>query len=379
MNLTRFLTVFRKSFLEQLRSPWEVVLVLSIGPAFVLLYWLFFSGGSTSYQLLVLDQDRGPHGAAFTSQVAELAYPGGQPLLHVTAIDSRTSAEQRLRDREASALVILPPDFSARLDTMKQDLQSGKQVSTADGAPVILSGDLTNPTYSIASVLTLSVLEDYLREAAGQPRPVTIVEEPLGGSATRSEFETYIPGLLVVAVVMMLFTAAMRVTGELESGGLKRLALTQVTPLEFLSGVSLVQLLVGLATILLTFGVAVMLGFHSQGPLWVAVLVGLLSAFSVIGVGLIVASFARSTTEAFIAGNFPMFLLMFFSGGVFPLPRNPLFDLIPQTHAVVALNKVLTLGVGLGGVWREMVALVGLSVLYFAIGIWVFGRRVMRK
>ncbi len=388
--MRRFRAVFRKSFLEQTRQIWELALILLIAPAFVLVYWLFLGGGSTSYSLLVLNQDTGSHGAQLTEAIAGLAYPDGKPILKVKTAADRASAETRLRDRDAAALLVIPLDFSSRLDGFRTAGGGAAAASAAaQGDPLVLSGDLTNPTYAVAAVLAGGVVEDYQRAATGQPRPVAVAEQPLGGSATRSEFETYVPGLLVVSMVMMLFTAAMRVTSEVEKGGIKRLVLTGVTPLEYLAGVSAVQMLVGTAAVLLTFGTAVALGFRSQGPLWLAVLIGVLSFFSVIGVGLIVAAFSRTAMEALIIANFPMVLMMFFSGGVFPIQRIPLFtlagrsfalfDILPQTHAVLALNKVLTLGVGPGAVTYEIGMVLLLSCIYFMVGVAVFDRKVFHK
>ena len=79
---------------------------------------------------------------------------------------------------------------------------------------------------------------------------------------------------------------------------------------------------------------------------------------------------------------------MFFSGGVYPIPRIligqiaginvSIYDIIPPTHAVVALNKILTLGSGIDEVLYELVSLVILSLLYYGIGIWLFKRRHMQ-
>ncbi len=383
--MRRFFAVFRKSLLEQVRSPWELALILLFVPVFVLLYWLFFGGGSTSYSLLVLNQDAGPHGAQLVQAIAGMAYPNGDAILKVKPVSSRSAAETSLRNREAAGLLVIPADFSARVDGFGAAASPGSDST----APLVISGDLTNPSYAVAAGLTNAVIEEYLRQATGQLRPVAIVEQPLGGSAARSEFETYVPGLLVVAVVLMLFTAAMRVTSEVEKGGVKRLRLTRVTALEYLAGVSAVQMLVAFTAVLLAFLTAVALGFHSQGPLWLAVLISVLSAFSVIGAGLIVAAFSRSATEALILANFPMVLMMFFSGGVFPVPSIPLFtiagrtfglfDLLPQTHAVLALNKVMTIGAGPGEVTYEMVMVLVLSALYFLVGVVLFDRKIYRK
>jgi len=109
---------------------------------------------------------------------------------------------------------------------------------------------------------------------------------------------------------------------------------------------------------------------------------------AIVGVGLLIACFSRTVSEAFIFANFPLMLLMFFTGALFPIPPVPLFtlggrtiglfDVLPPTHAVVALNKVLTLGAGLGDVIYELSALLILSVMYFAVGIWLFKRTHLR-
>lgn len=137
-------------------------------------------------------------------------------------------------------------------------------------------------------------------------------------------------------------------------------------------------LLVAVGSVLLTFGTAVLLGFHSQGPLWVAVIVCLVTALSIIGIGMATSVLARTVPRAFVLANFPFGLLAFLSGAVFPLPRSELFsifghpvgvfDALPTTHAVTALNKVFTAGTGLGDVSFQLAALVGLTALYFAAG-----------
>lgn len=44
-----------------------------------------------------------------------------------------------------------------------------------------------------------------------------------------------------------------------------------------------------------------------------------------------------------------------------------------------ALNKIFTLGAGLGDVAFEMGALVLLSGLYFGLGVWLFQRMHLRR
>jgi ABC-2 type transport system permease protein len=386
----RLLAVVKRSLREQLRDRLALVLVLIVAPFFVLLYALMFPSGATQYRVLVLNHDAGAPASAGRLQAGDEAiqalqsvrYKNGKPMLNVERVTDRADAEKRLRDRDAALLVLIPRDFS-------QAIAGARVGDRSTEATPTLVGDLTNPTYVVAGVLVGGSLDAYVQGAIGGRSPVHLAEEPLGGSATRTEFEAYVPGLIVFSVMMLVFLTSMTVAREVESGTLRRLQLTRMTSLDLMAGVSAVPVLVGIAAVLLTFGTAVAVGFHSQGPIWVAVLTCAVTSLSIVGAGLVVGALAKTVTQAFLLANFPLILFMFFSGAIFPIPRMTLFrvfghafgpyDLLPPTHAVVALGKVLTLGAGLGDVVFELAALAVLSLAYFALGVWLFKRRWLAR
>lgn len=383
--------IFLKTLREMLRDKWILGLTLAFAPFFVFLYWIILSGGSTSYTVLVIDQDAGMQradgsllssGEHVIDAIRGITYADGSPLLKASIVTDRTEAERILKNRGAAAFILIPEDFSQTL----QKLESGDRSVTTQ---VTFGGDLSNPYYMVAVNLALMAVDGYVQEITGQQPLIGYVEEPLGASAARSEFETYVPASLIFAVIMLIFLAAMSVAREIETGTLQRLQLTPISSLEILGGVTGALVLIGSLAIGLAFLVAVLCGFRSQGPLWVAIFVGAVSSLSVIGLGMIVASFTRTVSQAFIVANFPMAMMMFFSGVIYPLPKIVVFtvgeraiglyDILPPTHAVVALNKVLTLGAGLEEVVYELSALVILSVLYFGIGVWLFKRFHLRS
>jgi ABC-2 type transport system permease protein len=383
--------VFIKSVREQKRDLWVVGLSLAFAPLFVFIYYLMTGGtGTTSYGVLVINQDVPvtlTNGGVFSAgdsvveKLRGITYQNGSPLLKVTLVTDRADAEQKLRDRAAAALIIIPSDFSAQLSAFR----SGDSKAKTD---LTFIGDLTNPYYTVAAVMAMTAADAYTQGFTNAPRPVELVEVPLGASAARSEFENYVPGLLVLAVVLMVFQAAMTPARDIESGAMRRLCLTPLTAFDYLGGTSLWLGMVSIAGVFLTFATAVAFGFHSQGPLWLAVLVTAITSLSIIGIGLIVACFSKTVSQAFVIANFPLGFLMFLTGAAFPLPRFTLFtiagrgfalpDLLPPTHAVVALNKIFTLGAGFSDVVFELTALTLLSVLYFGIGVWLFQRTQMR-
>lgn len=383
--MKRFLSVFRKSAREQKRDLWVLGLSLAFAPLFVLIYWLWTGGNATtSYAVLAINRDAGftqidgttlNAGEATIQEMENLTFQDGSPILRVKSIVSRSEGETQLREREAAALVIIPADFSQII----VESQGGDLFPTTD---VEFIGDLTNPYYTVAAVMAMTAIDTYAVAATGEYRPIGLIETALGESAARTEFELYVPGLFVLAVIMMLFQASMMVAREIEGGKLQRLRISRLTAFELLGGISAWLVLVAIVEVLVTFAVASLLGFHSQGSLWIAILVGVITSFSIIGVGMIVASFSKTVSQAFVIANFPFGFFMFLSGAAFPVPMGSMFilwgqdfhlvDLLPPTHAVTALNKVFTLGAGIQEIAFELTALIILSVLYFGLGVWLF-------
>jgi hypothetical protein len=108
----RFAAVFMKSLREQYRDPLTLALTLVFAPVFVLLYWLFFpSGGSTTYTMLVINQDTGIEidgvtflaGLEASEALRNITYANGSPMLEVRHTATQVEAESVLRDRKAPA------------------------------------------------------------------------------------------------------------------------------------------------------------------------------------------------------------------------------------------------------------------------------------
>jgi ABC-2 type transport system permease protein len=386
----RPIIVFRKTMREICRDRWMLGLTLAFAPFFVFLYWLWFQGGSTVYPIAVINLDQGvtlPDGSRYNAgdevgaAIQDVKYADGRPLLKAVPAADQAAAEAFLRDRSATAFIQIPADFSRTIRALRA---GDRSVTTS----ITFGGDLSNTYYMIGANMALTTVESYVQRASGQKPLVNYVEAPMGASATRTEFETYVPGTLIFSVILIIFLASMTVAREIETGALRRLQLTPMTSWDLLGGITAALLLVSAASSLLSFLVALALGFRSQGPVWVAILVSVVASLSVIGLGMVVASLTRSVSQAFVVANFPLGLMMFFSGVIFPMPPLRLFsiaghvvspyDILPPTHAVAALNKILTLGAGLGDVVYELTALAVLSALYFAFGAWLFQRMHLR-
>ena len=378
------LAVAGKTLREQVRNPWLPLLAIGLGPFFVLLMWAFFpSGGSTTYPVVVVDSDTGASGGGIRSgdravaSLRSLTYDTGVPILDVRQVADLDHAQAEIEARRAVAFVELPAGFNRSLLAARQG---------TGAVPVRIGGDLGSPTYPVVAIMIADGLDRFARQETGRTALLDLTETPLGASGSRTEFELYVPGVLVFAIGLMMFAAATALAQETEAGTINRLVRAPISAAELLGGITIVQVLVGLVAGLASLGTAALLGFRSAGPIWMALPIWVLTSLSVIGLGLLVAAFTRSVAQAFLVANFPFGLFMFLSGTMFPVRGVPLFtlaghevnllDLLPPRHAVNALTSVFSFGST--SIGYELVMLTLLSVAYFLLGAWAFHRRHLR-
>src|SRR5512138_1238139 len=217
--------IFLKTLREMFRDKWALGLTLVFAPFFVFLYWIILSGGSTSYTVLVINQDTDVRladgsilraGDDIVSAIRSITYANGNPLLKASVMSDRAEAARILKDRGAAAFILIPDDFSQTL----QRLAHGDRLVTPQ---ITFGGDLSNPYYAVAVGLALTAVDSYVQDVTGQQPLIGYTEEPLGGAGARSEFEMYVPASLIFAVIMLIFIASMSIAREIETGTLKRM------------------------------------------------------------------------------------------------------------------------------------------------------------
>jgi len=385
----RWLDVFVKGVKEQVREFWILIMILVMAPLFIAIYYLMAETEDPEYDVILVNQDTGTvyrgqnHNlgdsieahALFLSALPELS------MLNVSTLKSRENAVERLRNKRADVLVVLPEDLSRLV------LDTGE--ITQGPARLELVGDITRMEYIVGAIWSEELINRYILKAAKLESPVTWVETTLGHSGGRTYFEIYVPGLLILSIIMIIFSASAAIVREPEIRTLERLKISRLTALEFLGGISLVQILLAITSLVLALLTAIALGYTLlPGTLGFLLLISILTAFSMVSFSLLVAAMCRSVKEVAIIGTFPLFLLMFFTGAAFPISGGELFTLgdftvklnhiLSPTFAVEALNKVLIRGLEIKDTFPEMAAIVILTIFYFVTGTWAFKRRHMR-
>ena len=383
------LSVIARSLKELLRSYWILLLSLSMGPFFILVYFLILETSKPQYDMLVLNNDRGAtidgrmtnHGDSLTEYFKK-SFPGQVSApFRVIAASDRAQTIEKVKNRDADALIIIDTLFS-------QFLEKQKSGNSQSASKIEFIGDLTSTNYLITAIWANEIVNEYaLNEAHGR-RFIEVQETALGSSGSIDDFDMIVPGILIVSIIMLMFTASIAFVSEVENKTIMRLKLSKISTMEYLTGISTVQLFVGIISVILTLCTAVLLGFTYSGSLLIMVFIAGITSLSVIAFSLIIAAVTRSAGEVLVVGNFPMFLFMFFTGAAFPLRGKPLFaiagypvnfqGLMSPTHAISALNKTLIMNMDLASIVPEIISILLLTVIYFAIGALIFKQRHLK-
>ncbi|MFC1481411.1 ABC transporter permease [Candidatus Neomarinimicrobiota bacterium] len=385
----KFLSLLIKTGYENIRDWKIIILTVTFAPLFVVLMYFYFEEAAGSpYRIGVVSNDINiitSRGEIFnagdslvSAMVAMKQEDGGE--LSISHVNDLDQAITNLQNRQFDLVVAIPPNFSKMIMSHMMGIRE---------MPVALRtyGDPSNGRYIMAAVWSDMVAYEFVSALLGVENPLMIDVETISGATTPSDFALYMPGLLGLAVIMLMFTCAASLIKEKDKGTIIRLRLSNMTTSQWLAAVSVGQIVIGMAAITLTWLTGVAIGYESTGSLWLAAAVSLISCLSIIAISFIVAATLRTIFDLMTIGCFPFFILMFFSGSMFPLPQVRLFnigaqpfhinDILPTTHSIAAFNKVLNYNAVWGDMEYEMISLILWTLVYFVFGAWLFHRRHM--
>jgi len=383
----KLFTVFKKSFIEQIREYWILIFTITTAPFFVFLYYLMVQAEIPVYVIAVQNNDIGiginsdtvKYSDALIDNLAFIDKETDDFHFVVKHVATRPEGETLLKNKKADLLMILSQNFSHSINDKNHEQKSH----------VEFVGDLTSFDYMISAIFVSEYFTQFINETTGYDPPYMFSETPLGMSADKNEFDLYVPGLLIFSIIVMILSAAAAIVRESEIQTIKRLKISKLSAFEFLAGTSLVQIIVAFLSLFFTLITAMVLGFQMPENSFLPVLIiSFLLSISIIALGLTLAAFCRSVKDVMIIGVFPFFLLMFFTGATFPIHSTKIFSigdysmtvhgLLSPSQAVNALNKILNLGMGFQDVLPEITALIGLTAIYFLLGLWAFNKRHMK-
>jgi ABC-2 type transport system permease protein len=361
----------KKEFIQMRRDRLTVAMMVGIPAIQLALFGYAIRTEVRHLPTLLLDESRTRESRALADAVRNT---GNFDI--VGAARTRSEIEARIQAGEASAALVIPPDFA-------RDLKRGRPAQ----AQVII--DAADPLSSSSAIAAASVAAS----AAGAPAPsgahvttrastIEIRVRPWYNPALKSS--TYIvPGLvgLLLSLTLIMLTA-MAIVRERERGTLEQLVVTPIDKTSLMLGKIIPFALVGYVqmTVILTLG---KLLFHIPLRGSLLLLYGLSAAFIVacLGLGLFVSTIAQTQAQAMQMSFMFMLPNILLSGYMFPRDAMPepaqwIGLLVPLTYFLELLRAILLKDAGIEAVWRQALFLALFASTAIALSVRRFSKTV---
>lgn len=374
MSWRRLWAVVRKEVLHLLRDRRTLGTIITL-PIIQMILYGYLSNDVTHIRTAVFDQSRTPESRTLLQAFTNTTY------VDVKYYTTGFAQVQRLIDRgDAKIGILIPPDYADRL-------RSGR---TAQVGMIV---DASEPT-SARTVLALAgevgqVLSTQLVIQQAQRLGVPITGQPIDVrprawyNPTLAQVNFIVPGVIALILVFVTtFQAVTVIVRERERGTIEQLVVTPITGTELLLGKVIPLIGLGYIEITITLLLA-SLWFHMpiKGSLLLLYALSLAFFFSTLGTGVLISAVSKTFQQATQVAQLVLLPSMLLSGFIFPRESLPNWlqvvgGIFPLTYFIVVLRGILVKGVGIEYLWRQIVPLVGLGVLMFAIAINRFQKRV---
>ncbi|MFC1900781.1 ABC transporter permease [Chloroflexota bacterium] len=212
------------------------------------------------------------------------------------------------------------------------------------------------------------------------PPVLLLILSPIGRLDSAFTPTNLAPGITLFGFVMLQFSSAMLLAKDRESALLSRLLTAPLRATDFISAYSLPYIPIAIIQIIIVFAVAAILGLEINGNLVIVFLVLFIISIGYIGLGMVAGSLL---TYKQVPGFYTAVLLLtIFSGAWFDLEVfgsvfSSIMNIFPFAHALAATRDVMAQGAGFGDIAVDFYWVLGYTLVFFALGVFLFKRRMV--
>jgi drug efflux transport system permease protein len=367
--------LIRKEFLQFFRRRPLILLVIWTIAVEIAICAYSITYDVTHVRLAVSDLDGSPASRELVARFSQTEY------FDVThGPRSPRELDDLLESGRATVALVVPPDFSRQLD-------QGRPASVQ----LLLDGSNSNAAL-IALGYAQRIIGAYAREleltrirvVLGDPGRIPGVqnERRVWYNAALRSLDFEVVSMLTLAVLMIaIILPAAGLAWEKEAGTIEQLLVMPFRPWELMLAKVVPTFVVSLGSLALALWLPWWFAIPIRGSLGLFFAISALFLFSSLGLGLLWGTLAQNLQQALLLSFFTVFPLMAISGILVPVESMPraiqsLSLLSPLRYYHEMALAIFLKGVGLPILWSQTLAMGGLGLVIFGLGLWRFGRQL---
>ena len=189
------------------------------------------------------------------------------------------------------------------------------------------------------------------------------------------------PGIVLMGFALMTDSAGMILARDRERALFSRLLTAPLRAIDFISAYSLPYILVAIIQIAVVFAVAALLGLEIYGNMGLVFLILFVMSIGYLGLGMILGSLFTYTQAPIVW--IVVMLLTIFGGTWMDLEEiggliQSTMNVFPFAHALDATRDIMEHDVGFRCIATDFYWVLGYTLAFFALGIFLFRRRMVK-
>jgi len=353
---SRLISIIRKEFIQILRDPRTLIIILIIPILQLFLLGYAATTDVRNIPLAVFDQSHSPESRALLD-----AYRAADYFRVAYVVGSEEELRALIESGDVRAGLIIPPDYSQRR------AEGNAQVAfILDGSDPTSASTALSAAQLVGQAHATELLAENLARA-GQPvtlQPPVEVRTQVWYNPDLVSAYFMIPG--VIGMILYAITSILTATAvvrERERGTIEQLIVTPIRPWELVVGKILPYVILAFLD---TFEVLAIghwwFKVPIRGDLGLLVALSGLLLLSGLGIGLFVSTIANTQQEAMLTVWMTLLPSIFLSGFFFPIEAMPkvlywISYAIPLRYYLVIIRSILLKGSGAAALQSEILAL----------------------
>jgi ABC-2 type transport system permease protein len=373
---SRLISLIRKEFIQIIRDPRTLVIVLVIPVMQLFLLGYAATNDVRNVPLAVIDYDRSPQARRLLE-----AYRNADYFQAAFDIDSEDEMRLLIDAGEARAGLIIPPDYGEKI-------RSGQTAHVAfifDGSDPSVASTALAAARLVAQALSTQVTLERLesRGQAGAVSQALEVHTQVWYNPDLVSTFYMIPG--VISMILYAITSLLTATSvvrERERGTIEQLIVTPIRPWELVVGKLLPYILLAFLNTLEALAIGSWwFGMPIRSSLGLILLLSGLFLVSSLGIGLLASTIANTQQEAMLTVWMTLLPGIFLSGFFFPLEAMPkllqwVSYLLPLRYYLTIIRSLTLKGVGIEALRGEILALAVFGIVIMTAAALRFRKRL---
>lgn len=364
--MNRFLAFVSKEFMHLFRDPRTVIILFGIPVVQLLIFGYVISTEIKNARIGILDYSKDEVTYAITNKLLSSGY-----FILEENLTSFGQIEELFKANRIKEAIVFEADFSEKM-------------AGNEGASLQIITDASDPnTAALLESYTQNILQSYLADQLPEKSAINTSFRMFYNEELRSS-SMFVPGSM--ALILMLISAMMTsisIAREKELGTLEILLVSPLRPIQIILGkvtpyftLSIANMLVILVIGYFVFEVPI------RGSVLLLFAVGLLFILLALSLGIMISTLVKTQQAAMIISLMGLLLpTVLLSGFIFPIRNMPLalqyFSLLmPPRWFLQAIIDIMLKGTGFLLVWKEILILVGMLLIFIAISVKKFRIRL---